>query len=522
MFFISNLVLSKNTMVKFLKKYHKWIGIISIFFILNFAFSGVLLNHRQTISGIDVSRSWLPSSYHFQNWNNGAAKGTLKLSADSILLYGASGVWLTDSLCNHLEPYHKGMPKGIDNRNLRAIIKVDGKGIWGISTHKLYRLDRKLDCWENVTNSINPEAAFTDLCAKADTLFVVTRSHVFKTSPPYENFQKIELKAASDYKPSVSLFKTMWILHSGEIFGLPGKLIVDILGIIIVIITLTGLALTLIRIPIRRRLKAKQNAERLKDGWKFSLKWHNKLGYGLFVLLLFVVITGTFLRPPLLITIVKSKVAPIPYSTLDSENAWNEKLRTLRYNADSDKWILYSSDGFYEFNNFQAAPTPIRKKPPVSVMGVTVMEQVSAEEWLIGSFSGLYKWNAESGISHNAFTGELYKPKRTFGPPVMTNPINGYSKDFAIGGVAFDYAKGAVCLDANRQFPEMPFSAASAPMSLWHFALELHVGRMYGFFLGPLSGFFVFFSGLLFLFILISGYLVYKRRHKKRKKPLKK
>lgn len=503
-------------MVKFLKKYHKWIGIVSVFFILVFAVSGILLNHRQMIAGADISRKWLPEKYHFRNWNNGSVKGTLALSPDSILLYGASGIWLTDSLCKSMRNFETGIEAGIDNRNFRAMVQVDST-IFGISTHGLYRFDNKEQRWRNETNRVDVDSYFTDLSVKKDTLFVVSRSHIFRSISPYEVFQEVSLQQAKDYETKVSLFKTMWILHSGEIFGLPGKLVVDILGFIVIIITISGLALTLLRIPIRKRLKRKKDAEKLKDGWKFSLKWHNKLGYGLFVLLLFVVITGTFLRPPLLIPIARAKVSPIPFSTLDSENPWNEKLRTLRYDAFNDGWLLYTSDGLYHFANFNEQPKPIRKKPPISVMGITVLKQQTAKEWLVGSFSGLYRWNAETGLIHNAFTGEVYIPKKTFGPPSFDNAINGYSQDFQVGEVAFDYNKGAVCLQPQQNFVEMPLSVASAPMSLWHVALELHVGRMYTF-LGILGAFFIFFSGILFLFVLISGYIVYKKRHKKRKK----
>ncbi len=482
-----------------------------------FAVSGILLNHRKAISGFEISRKYLPKKYHFKNWNNGAIKGSIKLSADSVLMYGASGVWLTNSRCENLVAYHRGMLKGIENRNMRAIVKTKNGTVFGCSTYELYRLDTKTNEWKTISDKISTEASFSDLCIKSDTLFVVTRSHIFKAAPPYSSFKRIHLPPETDYSPKVSLFKTIWILHSGEIFGIGGKLFVDFIGLIIIIITITGVSLTLFRIPIRRRLKKQKNAESLKNRWKFSLKWHNKLGIGFFFVLLFIVLTGTFLRPPLLITIARSKVSPIPYSTLDSKNPWHEKLRVLRYDSFADKWLLYTSEGFYTFSDFEEHPKPLVKKPPVSVMGVTVLEQKTDRGWLVGSFSGLYRWDSESGIVHNAFTGKVHKEQKSFGPPSFDNPINGYSDDFSTGEVAFDYAKGAVPINATRTFTTMPKCIGEAPISLWNVALELHVGRMYTF-LGVLGILFVFFSGLLFLFILISGYIVYKRKHQRRKK----
>ncbi|MBS9767395.1 MAG: PepSY domain-containing protein [Flavobacteriaceae bacterium] len=504
-------------MVKFFKKYHKWIGIVSVFFVLVFAVSGILLNHRKGISAFDIARNYFPEKYHFKNWNNGAVKGSVKLATDSILLYGTSGVYLTNPQAEIFTPYHKGMAKGIENRTLRALVRTESNAVFGCSTYELYALHKETDTWQPIATKIPTEDAFSDLCVKKDILFVVTRSEIFKAIPPYEVFTKIDLPASTDFANKVSLFKTMWILHSGEIFGLFGKLVVDFIGLIVVIITVTGLALTLFRIPIRKRKKKKKPVEILKNGWKCSLNWHNKLGIYFFFMLVFVVLTGTFLRPPLLIVIVRSKVAPVPYSTLDSKNPWHEKLRVLRYDAFSEKWLLYTSEGFYTFSDFTESPKPLIKKPPVSVMGVTVLEQKTEKEWLVGSFSGLYRWNSESGVVHNAFTGKLHEVKPTLGPPSFDNPINGYSADFLCGEVAFDYGKGAICLNANSQFAKMPHFFEHLPMSLWNIALELHTGRMYTF-LGIVGVLFIFGSGLLFLFVLISGYIVYKKRHKKRKK----
>ena len=42
------------------RKYHKWIGIIITFFLVMFCLSGIVLNHRQLFSDINVSRGILP------------------------------------------------------------------------------------------------------------------------------------------------------------------------------------------------------------------------------------------------------------------------------------------------------------------------------------------------------------------------------------------------------------------------------------------------------------------------------
>ena len=59
-----------------------------------------------------------------------------------------------------------------------------------------------------------------------------------------------------------------------------------------------------------------------------------------------------------------------------------------------------------------------------------------------------------------------------------------------------------------------------ARMSLWHLSLEIHVERIYTFLPGILSDLFIFLSGVIFLIILITGYIIYRRHHKKRKKKI--
>ena len=64
----------------------------------------------------------------------------------------------------------------------------------------------------------------------------------------------------------------------------------------------------------------------------------------------------------------------------------------------------------------------------------------------------------------------------------------------------------------------MPELMKEQPMALWNFALELHVGRCYSPFIGPLSVLFVFLAGLLLTLTLISGYIIMNSKKKKKHK----
>lgn len=501
-----------------MKKWHKWGGLILSFFLIMFALSGIFLNHRDLITGIDVPRSILPPSYRYSNWNNGSAKGTLKLSPDSIFLFGGAGVFLTDSSGTNIIRFEEGMKPGMDNRTIGNILKMPDGSIFAATTFDLYQLNRDVNRWEILSEKLDMHERIADLQSIDNSLVVMTRSHFFVSRQPYSQFNKLELKVPAGQKREATLFRTMWVLHSGELFGIPGKIFVDLLGVVIIFLCITGLIYTFSPRAIKRRKKKKKNTKLLYQTMRRSINWHNKSGVYLFVFIFMLVLSGTFLRPPLLIAIIRCKVATIPGTTLHNPNIWFDKLRSIRYDHAQKEWILYSSDGFFNFKNFNDRPRRMEIIPPVSVMGVTVLEQRDSIQWLVGSFSGLYYWNRQTGKSIEAFTMKPAAIKRG-GPPVITDAISGYSDDFGKETVVFDYNKGAKSIHGNSAFIAMPgLARKESRMSLWNMCLEIHVGRIYAPVLGFFTDFFIFFSGAFAMVVLISGYIVYLRRYSKRKK----
>lgn len=500
-----------------MKQWHKWVGLIFMFFLLMSATSGIFLNHRRAISSIDIPRAILPSEYQYENWNNGAVKGSLKLSSDSILLYGGSGIWLTNAAHNSFTAYTEGIKEGADNRMVNHVLATPDHRVFAVTTFGFYELHRNTNEWKSLSCLIDSRERFTDIALDGDgTLVLMTRSYIYTANKPYTHFNAKELPAPDDYKREVSLFKTMWTLHSGEMFGMTGKIIVDLLGVVAILLCITGLILTFCPQRIKRKKRRGTDTKRDVSLFKSSLKWHNKLGAVTVILLLIVCISGMFLRPPLLISIIRGKTKPLPGSTLDSKNPWFDKLRCLRYDIYGNEWMLYSSDGFYALETLASVPQKIQKAPVTSVMGITVLQQQDSVNWVVGSFSGIYLWNKESGESLNYYTGKPVAPRRA-GPPTITDAVSGFSSDFTGKNIVFEYRLGAQIPEEGEQFAEMPASMKAGRMSLWHLCLEIHVGRIYAPILGVVTDLFVFLSGVLLLIILLTGYIVYRRRRRKRR-----
>lgn len=563
------------------KKYHRWLGLVLSVFMLVFCVSGIILNHREVFSGCEVSRKWLPASYHVKNFNNGVVKGTVvknqktasdsteqslaveknpsvhansSESPDSVLVYGCAGVFLTDSRLSTWQDFNAGLPESIDERNVRHVVKATDGSLWCAALRDVYRYDENSHRWKKVELPGNEERIMDVALAKDSmTVVALTRSRVFTIVPfvQYGEIVKIGksssetyrveskiIPAPKKYEPKTTLFKLVWHLHSGEFFGLPGKLVVDAIALVLIVLSITGILLFILPYGIRRakKLAAKARMKRLGKQFAWNMKWHNKIGYVTIVLTLWIAITGMCLRPPLMVPLVLSK---LPQAVGEDGNVWQDKLRAIRWDAVQGDWLVSTSEGFLRVDeDFSQAPKmlPDDECPKLSPMGVTVWESDGKGGWIVGSFRGIYRWNP---VNHSLnqildyFTG---KPsEETSMIPISDNLVCGYSEDF-LGGkpLVFDFAKGvedakgqavALCNDepkkSRNEESMSDLICETAPMSLWNVALELHVGRCYSPFLGPLSDLFVFLSGLLITLVLLSGYIISHRRRKKAQARLK-
>jgi uncharacterized iron-regulated membrane protein len=95
---------------------------------------------------------------------------------------------------------------------------------------------------------------------------------------------------------------------------------------------------------------------------------------------------------------------------------------------------------------------------------------------------------------------------------------SGFSPDYRKGMVWFDYNRGAVMFDPKVTFPAMPERLAETPISLWNVSLEVHTGRIYKPVLGNFYILVVPLVGLLTILMSIAGFVVWLKRHRKRKR----
>ncbi|MFT3737749.1 MAG: PepSY-associated TM helix domain-containing protein [Breznakibacter sp.] len=501
--------------VKLYKKLHRWPGLIISFVMLYFAVTGIVMNHRGTFSSFDIDRKYLPSDYKYVNWNNSAVKGSLIVGTDSILVYGNIGIWLCDSALTHHLDFNAGFPKGIDNRKIFDVHLSPDGNLYAATLLGLYAYDRQGSQWKKFSIDVDIER-FVGLESVGDTLFALNRSYLFKgiSAGTHTTFERIPLSAPLGHSPKVSLFETMWQLHSGEIFGLPGKLVVDLLGFVTIVLSVTGIIYFFFPGIIKRRQKQNLPVARWAAVNRWSLKWHNRTGAWFVFFLVVLYFTGMFLRPPLLIPIAGIHVKPLKYSHLDQPNPWYDKLRDIVYDPERGLLLLSTTEGMYFMDHSHSVPVRFQHQPPVSVMGINVFEPYGGGAYLIGSFSGIFLWHPDCPDIYNYATGKPYMDARS-GRPVGDLKVSGLMTDMQGNRYATDHSLGALALRHNHPIPPMPQTIADASgMSLWNLMLEIHTGRFFNFIFGVFYILIVPLAGLAGVIVSISGYLLWRKMYR--------
>ncbi|MDX9727335.1 MAG: PepSY domain-containing protein [Bacteroidales bacterium] len=500
------------------RKIHKWPALFISFFLLYYGVTGILMNHRELISGCDIGAGLMPPEYRYSNWNNAAIKGGLIYGSDSLLLFGNIGVWLTDSAYSGFVEMNAGFPEGTDNHKIFDLHRADDGEMYAATLFGLFSWDSENERW--VLFDLGPETKtrFTAIESAGDTLYATDRSNLYvaRSEGPATRFEKTEIAAPEGYKNDITLFETIWQIHSGEILGLPGKLFVDFLGMITIFLSLTGIIYFFFPRIIKRRARKNQDVSRLAGVNRWSLRWHNLTGELTFVLLGLLFLTGMFLRPPLLIAIAEIRTAPVRFSHLDQPNPWYDRLRDILYDDDNDRFLLATSEGIFSMNRDDMLPVRFPSQPPVSVMGINTFEKLEDESFLAGSFSGLFRWDPLNGTVNDFIDGSPYAGNQG-GRPVGEFLVTGAFRDFKGRLVAADYNTGLAAIGHEADLPVMPASMSDEQkISLWNLALEFHTGRIFQTFTGGFYILIVPLAGLTAIAVVISGYLILRRRRQKR------
>lgn len=505
------MIVTEKGVMKMLRKFHKWLSLAISLFLMLFVVSGIIMNHRGLFSACSVSRNLLPENYRYENWNLAAVKGFVHLPSGEKLVYGNIGIWKTDSTFKSFADMNNGFKKGVDQRKTFTLLLSKSGDLYSGTLFGLYIFDTADNTWTNIPLP-EGEARVVKILEQEGTILILTRSFLYELHG--KNLIRLNIPAPQGYDGRVRLFRTLWVIHSGEVFGPVGRLIVDLVGSALLFLILSGLYFTFLSYATGKLPGEK--CRKLFSINRTSIKWHSWIGFYGFIVFIVLVLTGSFLRPPLLIPIAKAYVNPIPHTRLAGHNAWDDKLRDIVYDKISSSFIISTSDGFFHFRPGDVHAEAFRIEPPVSIMGITVFEPLPDSSYLVGSFNGIFRWNPHKGLIAYALDGQS-PAQGSLGNPFGEIAVTGAMISDGRLQAVIDYNTGWIPLEKGASSPEMPAVIKYQPFSLWNLSQEVHTGRIFSPIVGGLYILYVPLMGIATMLVLITGVWIWLTMRRKKR-----
>ncbi len=452
------------------------------------------------ISSLSIAVNELPKNYHFKNWNRGLVKTAIPAPKHGHYLAGKDGLWFS-----HETGVTKITNPLADNvyQNYIYSLSLDklNNELYLGSRDGLFRYSIVDDTWFYYQQS--RKKRIVSLIAHHNKLFAITNYEVFSVNKNLLSPIPIQL-APSDQK--TPLFRFVFALHSGEILGITGVLLMDILAIALIFFCLSGLYQWLFprvlkKFPLTRTSK-------IKGGriFRFLYNNHNVIGLVLAPLLIISSITAMVMRPPGLL-LISAAQSPISVLAKQANSAVPYKITKAVWHNASQELLLLTDDGVYKGSidhcssqkvcNYHQIPM----SAPVHGMGATIFQPYQNGRLLIGSFSGLYSWQPENNVSNKITLSKQLDALL----PMAAHSINNEL-------IVYDYFRGKL-LDSDKLIATMPTQVNNtARMGLWNFFFELHNARIFQAYIGPFYLLLLLVIALALLILTITGLINYLKK----------
>ncbi|MEA1922902.1 MAG: PepSY-associated TM helix domain-containing protein [Pseudomonadota bacterium] len=497
---------------------HKYLGLIALVYFLGMGVSGILLNHPTLLQGFSLPLGWMPDSYQFRNWNRWSLRDAAfsKQQPEKIYVAGKDGVWMSRNAGRNFTPMSSGLPASAYLRDTNCLLLVENHNpirLYAGTRNGLYYCSPDLARWQAVQNPELQKTEIIDLLKTDQEIFVFTKTDCF-VAPLSEQspvFGARELKTPPGFKPRAPFFRFMLKLHDGSLFGLTGRMVADIVGLILIFLSLS--AFYLWYVPWRRRQTRGYRRNRPRY-YKFFYRYHLKLGIYASFFLILIALTGMFLRPPLLIAIVRIQTPKLLQPANPTAKNQLGRIHQAAWLKSNNKLYLTTQNGiFYGPPDGSKPFSAIKNRLPIHGMGATVFEPLADNSLLIGSFSGLFKWQPETGKVTNLTADKSPRRRRFGGAMVAAAGVDNGTPRFWC-----DYRRGlqplpgkiptlteiqAGKLTSSLTMPKK--ISKKSRISLWHLLFEFHNGRIFRNLLGRYTWLLIPLGGLALLITVISG-----------------
>ena len=479
--------------------------------------SGIVLNHPQLFANIAIPGWLVPEHYHVKNWNRSSLIKLLYSKKDSTQAYacGKLGVWKTVDGGKTFTSFMKNYPSSpyyLKTNDIFLYNTNSGEYLFAAADGGFFACNTQNGLWKKIEVS-NEKEKVKRLLKIDSNLVIISESNGYKAnlnnfnSLDFSNIEKLPLEK-SDKKRTVTLVELFFHIHDGRILGLPGKLLFDVVGIIIFFLSISAFYAWYFPKMLRRKRKKKIQLKKAeKKAFKFLFKYHLKLGIWAGTIILIIAGTGFFMRPPMLVFIANGSVSANYYPGILPENPWHEKIHTALYDPVEKKIILETTEGIYTSNsNFS---TPFKKDSlnvPMFVMGATIFDTLGHGGYLVGSFNGLFHLERATGKAIDMLTGKEVGKISNVRP--AEKMITGYFKTPQGEEFVTAHEQGLIPIGNSKlkgRFKMPKDMEIKCRMPLWNYMFEIHNGR---FFKGIIGNFYILlvpFGSLLFFIVTLTG-----------------
>jgi hypothetical protein len=477
---------------------HKYIGLLLLLVLMVMSATGILLNHPSLLADWDLPQQVLGESYRYDNWNRFSFRDSVVLEDGTVIIGGKLGVFSgkpDKPEQGTLSPMNEGLPRSLYLKDTSSLLAVNDQGsirLYAGTRGGLYTRTQEDKKWQQVSTPSGDEH-IVDLLSSDGRILAFTPFSCLVSDKSISQpvFREISIPFLQTTR-KIPLFRLLFSLHSGKVFGTTGRLLVDIAAAGLIFLCLSAFYIWLF--SKKPRLFPRQTGKRL---FTFSFRNHLKIGIWLALPLLIIALSGTFIRPPL---IILANSLQIPVTLLR-----HEAHEILKAEIIEDTLIIATHSGWYRGNAKLNAPLePFTPPFPVFGMGITVLERLSGKIILAGSFSGLFYWDLVNDVALD-LQGQPVSETDTMRPSEVM-AAGALIHDEKLIGYA-DYSKGIQKVGATPQpLLEMwPKELSSYRISLYHFLFELHNGRLLRDFIGRWYILFVPITGIVFVTVIISG-----------------
>lgn len=427
-----------------------------------------------------------------------------KTQKDTLYTSGRLGVWQSVNGGKDFIPMDNGYPSPAATKDTNCLLlntKEGEESLYAGNPSGLFSYDFFSEKWRHINLPGSNSSEVKDIIQVDDHLLVFTRSSCFQFKPGEKDYAaQMPLTFNIPMDQTLSMTQFMLRIHEGTILGLPGKLFVDALGLVLIFLSLSPIVLWYL--PWRR----KKFYKHLRDTrvYRFFYRHHLKLGIYSILLLLIITLTGTIIRRPFRHIIV-DRTVPLSWVKLDkSSRQMYPGIRRAIYLDNTRTLILSTRTGFFTGPaDFSKPFKKLHLNVPVSGMGVNVLELLSKDRLLIGSFKGLYIKDIASDAVVNAaeqYSREISLSKESFKDRAIGAAVHNGELQFWV-----DYRRGIMPVNQPNSRFTMPKHLEKSDMSLWRYLRNIHNGNIFRDLLGRHTWLIIPVGGLLLLVSLLSG-----------------